>query len=226
MKNENNTNGAEAPSSIPSPNVKEHATLSAGAGVDHGIEVGNREEHVNRAADRGCCVSTCSASSFLGSVGIRDKLKYQSYVPDISINKPFSSIKRNLMWLVTVGNNLERVSLLMSSSNDHNYLGLVRILQHSRWFCPLQARRNLFKPVDPKIDSLLRVLIDRPDHFGKENRIVDAIQFFFGALAESERPNENADCNHECYVADLFSHDLLQNVKSGGTGQQMEGEGS
>jgi len=42
-------------------NVKEHATLSAGATVDHGVEVETTEEHVNRAADRGCCVSTCSA---------------------------------------------------------------------------------------------------------------------------------------------------------------------
>ena len=44
-------------------NVKEHATLSARAHVDHGVEVGITDEHVNRAADRGCCVSTCWASS-------------------------------------------------------------------------------------------------------------------------------------------------------------------
>ena len=43
------------------PNVKEHATLSAGASVDHGVDVKTTGEHVNRAADRGCCVSTCSA---------------------------------------------------------------------------------------------------------------------------------------------------------------------
>ena len=45
------------------PNVKEHATLSAGASVDHGGEVKTTGEHVNRAADRGCCVSSCSDSS-------------------------------------------------------------------------------------------------------------------------------------------------------------------
>ena len=39
-------------------NVKEHATLSAGAHVDHGVDVGITENHVNRAADRGCCVSS------------------------------------------------------------------------------------------------------------------------------------------------------------------------
>jgi hypothetical protein len=44
--------------------AKEHATLSAGASVDHGFEVGITGEHVNRAADRGCCVSSCWASSF------------------------------------------------------------------------------------------------------------------------------------------------------------------
>ena len=44
-------------------NVKEHAPLSAGASVDHGVEVEITEEHVNKAADRGCCVSACSASS-------------------------------------------------------------------------------------------------------------------------------------------------------------------
>jgi hypothetical protein len=36
------------------PNVKEHATLSARARVDHGVEVKTIGEHVNRAADRGC----------------------------------------------------------------------------------------------------------------------------------------------------------------------------
>ncbi len=35
-------------------NVKEHATLSARAHVDHGVEVRARKGHVNRAADRGC----------------------------------------------------------------------------------------------------------------------------------------------------------------------------
>jgi hypothetical protein len=35
-------------------NVKEHATLSARARVDHGVEVKTIGEHVNRAADRGC----------------------------------------------------------------------------------------------------------------------------------------------------------------------------
>jgi hypothetical protein len=36
------------------PNVKEHATLSARARVDHGVEVKTTEDHENRAADRGC----------------------------------------------------------------------------------------------------------------------------------------------------------------------------
>ena len=53
-------------------NVKEHATLSAGASVDHGVEVGVTGEHVNRAADRGCRVSTCSASDFLRSLDAPD----------------------------------------------------------------------------------------------------------------------------------------------------------
>jgi len=47
-------------------NVKEHATLSAGANVDRGVEVEIMVDHVNRAADRGCCVSTCSTSVFIG----------------------------------------------------------------------------------------------------------------------------------------------------------------
>ena len=36
------------------PNVKEHATLSARASVDHGVDVRTTKRHVNRAADRGC----------------------------------------------------------------------------------------------------------------------------------------------------------------------------
>ena len=35
-------------------NVKEHAPLSARASVDHRVKVEARDEHVNRAADRGC----------------------------------------------------------------------------------------------------------------------------------------------------------------------------
>ena len=44
---------------ISSTNVKEHATLSAGASFDHGVDVKTTEDHKNRAADRGCCVSPC-----------------------------------------------------------------------------------------------------------------------------------------------------------------------
>ena len=40
-------------------NVKEHATLSAGAHVERGVDVETTEDHVNKAADRGCCVSSC-----------------------------------------------------------------------------------------------------------------------------------------------------------------------
>ena len=50
-------------------NDKEHAPLSARASVDHGVEVETKGEHENRAADRGCCVSSCSASSIPCSVG-------------------------------------------------------------------------------------------------------------------------------------------------------------
>ena len=46
-------------------NVKEHATLSAGASVDHGVGVETTQEHENRAADRGCCVSSCSTLRFV-----------------------------------------------------------------------------------------------------------------------------------------------------------------
>jgi len=42
------------------PNVKEHAPLSAAASVDNGVGVETTEGHENRAADRGCCVSSCS----------------------------------------------------------------------------------------------------------------------------------------------------------------------
>lgn len=41
------------------PDVKKHATLSAGASVDHGVDVETTEKHANRAADRVCYVSTC-----------------------------------------------------------------------------------------------------------------------------------------------------------------------
>jgi hypothetical protein len=47
------------------PNVKEHTPLSARASVDHRVEVETTVNHRNRAADRGCCGSTCSAIWFL-----------------------------------------------------------------------------------------------------------------------------------------------------------------
>ena len=46
------------------PNVKEHATLSAGAHVDHGVDVEVTKDHVNRAADRGCVSRLVLPSSF------------------------------------------------------------------------------------------------------------------------------------------------------------------
>ena len=39
--------------------VKEHSNLSARASVDHRVEAETTEDHVNRAADMGCCVSVC-----------------------------------------------------------------------------------------------------------------------------------------------------------------------
>jgi hypothetical protein len=68
-------------------NVKEHATLSAGASVDHGVNVKTTEAHVKRAADRGCCVSTCWVSSVLlfrgltwfGKHNLGKVLKMQAY---------------------------------------------------------------------------------------------------------------------------------------------------
>ena len=48
-----------ASTELPWENVKEHAPLSARASVYHGVGVESTGEHVNRAADRGCCVSTC-----------------------------------------------------------------------------------------------------------------------------------------------------------------------
>ena len=55
---------------LPWENVKEHATLSARASVDHGVDVETTGEHENRAADRGCRVSPCSISYFWESLWI------------------------------------------------------------------------------------------------------------------------------------------------------------
>ncbi len=59
--------------------VKEHATLSAGASADHGAEVENEVEHVNRATDRVCCVSSCSASSIHYAVIISLWVRQEMY---------------------------------------------------------------------------------------------------------------------------------------------------
>jgi len=40
--------------------------MEARARVDHGVDVETTEEHVNRAADRGCCVSSCWLFLFFG----------------------------------------------------------------------------------------------------------------------------------------------------------------
>ena len=49
-------------------NVKEHATLSAGAHFDHGVDVETTGEHVNRAADRGCVSRLVELSRCAGSL--------------------------------------------------------------------------------------------------------------------------------------------------------------
>ena len=38
--------------------VGDAAMVSAGASVDHGVKVETTENHENKAADRGCCVSS------------------------------------------------------------------------------------------------------------------------------------------------------------------------
>ena len=48
----------------PLSNAKEHAPLSAGASVDHEVDVETTGEHVNRAADRGCVSRLVLPSSF------------------------------------------------------------------------------------------------------------------------------------------------------------------
>ena len=55
-------------------NVKEHATLSARARVDHGVEVGVTENHINRAAPSGWMerlveLSRCAAVVSIGISG-------------------------------------------------------------------------------------------------------------------------------------------------------------
>ena len=52
-------------------NVKEHATLSARARVDHGVEVECRKGHENRAADRGCVSRLVRLGSFLRVCGFK-----------------------------------------------------------------------------------------------------------------------------------------------------------
>jgi hypothetical protein len=51
-------------------NVKEHAPLSARAHVDHGVEVKTREDHENRAADRGCVSRLVRASAFRMQIAV------------------------------------------------------------------------------------------------------------------------------------------------------------
>ena len=65
-------------------NVKEHATLSARAHVDHGVKVIATDDHENRVANRGCCVSTCSA--FLLVIRIEGKIETNQGKQNCSLN--------------------------------------------------------------------------------------------------------------------------------------------
>ena len=47
------------------PNVKEHATPLAGAGVETGLGVHATGDVDDKAASGGCCVSSCSALRIL-----------------------------------------------------------------------------------------------------------------------------------------------------------------
>ena len=69
------------------PNVKEHATLSAGASVDHRVGVEATEDHVNRAADRGCCVSSCSLLLVI-DVGLHCTTKVDDVVAAVKLLSP------------------------------------------------------------------------------------------------------------------------------------------
>jgi hypothetical protein len=72
-------------------NVKEHAPLSAGARVDHGVEVETTEEHGNMAADRGCCVSTCSLSDYQDKAAQNDSFNRGPSL-EVSIDKSGGSV--------------------------------------------------------------------------------------------------------------------------------------
>jgi hypothetical protein len=83
--------------SISLSNVKEHAPLSARASVDHGVEGETTGDHVNRAADRGCCVSPCCASLFCGEMP-PIPLRSQGFDSYANCTQPidFGSIRRNV----------------------------------------------------------------------------------------------------------------------------------
>ena len=62
---ESNSRNVSAMVFISSTNVKEHAPPLARASVGRGVRVEVTQEHVNRAASGGCCVSSCSLLLFL-----------------------------------------------------------------------------------------------------------------------------------------------------------------
>jgi hypothetical protein len=71
----------------------EFLTTSTGKTVDHGVDVETTEKYVNRAADRGCRVSTCSASSFVGDIGYEYLKEADKYWYDLE-NAPQTTIRR------------------------------------------------------------------------------------------------------------------------------------
>ena len=114
-------------------NVKEHATLSAGASVDHGVEVEATEDHVNRAADRGCCVSTCCASSFLDEgPGVPSGLQIREALRAILSSS--EDVENVMSYCIRLRNQAMRTSL-----NDGNGCWAIKSLEKPEGVIPTQT---------------------------------------------------------------------------------------
>jgi hypothetical protein len=79
-----------------SPNVKEHAPLSAGASVERGVDVETTQEHENKAADRGCVSRLVVPSSFVGDDSVLEKGGDQDHHHGMQYQEAFDLARANL----------------------------------------------------------------------------------------------------------------------------------
>ena len=143
------------------PNVKEHATLSAGASVDHGVDVEVTKGHVNSEADRGCVSLLVLLLHSVVNRPFPSRIHSSKDTPDSQIGLEVRHVK----------------SIRPKSALRHGYQIPSGLASEARGLRPLspsvlESTENIPRPEEPQ--STLKIL--QPLLLHHEIRSIDAKQ--------------------------------------------------